>query len=192
MTKTNFAHGTAVTPEFLNAINNPVYSDNPSQDGQIPYPDPAGIGLTAEINRAEIAEADLEQSVSNCAKLGSGNLFQGSNHFAKVIQLGVAEMGGPDSGSIPGFALRADTAPLLRLVGYVIFLTGYLSQDNAPPCRFIVSNVQGYTWGVDRPVYSVSPVGGFESHSSAEHMTSAKLAEIIWDGAHVLVIEHTT
>lgn len=36
--KTQFVHGTPVTPEFMNAINNPVYSDSPSADGEIPYP----------------------------------------------------------------------------------------------------------------------------------------------------------
>lgn len=59
--KTNFDHGTQVTPEFLNAINSPVYSEDPQNDGEIPYPDAEGIGLTAEINRAMGAE----QSVAN-------------------------------------------------------------------------------------------------------------------------------
>lgn len=64
MTKTNFAQGVVVTPEFLNAINNPVYSSSPNEDGEIPYPDADGIGLTAEIERATLAESSIMQSVT--------------------------------------------------------------------------------------------------------------------------------
>lgn len=35
MAKTVFVDGTVVTPEFLNAINNPVFVDNPNYDGEI-------------------------------------------------------------------------------------------------------------------------------------------------------------
>lgn len=63
MTKTNFGHGTVATPEFLNRINNPVYSSSPDEDGEIPYPDADGIGLTAEIERATTAEAALQASM---------------------------------------------------------------------------------------------------------------------------------
>lgn len=63
MSKTTFNHGTDVTPEYLNAINNPTYSDDPQEDGQIPYPDPDGIGLTAEVERAEAAEESLQQQI---------------------------------------------------------------------------------------------------------------------------------
>lgn len=38
MAKTNFVDGSPVTPAFLNAINNPTYSENPSQNGEIPFP----------------------------------------------------------------------------------------------------------------------------------------------------------
>lgn len=54
MAKTTFVHGTQITPELLNAINNPTYSADPQFDGQIPYPDKAGIGL-------DVVEEDVEQ-----------------------------------------------------------------------------------------------------------------------------------
>lgn len=42
MAKTNFVDGSPVTPAFLNAINNPIYSENPSQNGEIPFPPALG------------------------------------------------------------------------------------------------------------------------------------------------------
>lgn len=38
MSKTNFIDGSPVTPDFLNAINNPTFSENPSENGEIPFP----------------------------------------------------------------------------------------------------------------------------------------------------------
>lgn len=38
MAKTEFAHGTAITPEVMNALNNPRYVDDPQEDGEIPFP----------------------------------------------------------------------------------------------------------------------------------------------------------
>ncbi len=67
MTKTNFTHGTVVTPEFLEAINNPVFSNDPQNDGEIPYPGLAELGVTAaiaaEATRATGAESALAASV---------------------------------------------------------------------------------------------------------------------------------
>jgi hypothetical protein len=65
MTKTNFMTlpATILTPEFCQAINNPTYATDPQNDGEIPYPDPDGIGLTAEILRAQAAEQALGESV---------------------------------------------------------------------------------------------------------------------------------
>lgn len=36
--KTTFTHGTVITPEFLNAINHPVFKESPENDGEIPLP----------------------------------------------------------------------------------------------------------------------------------------------------------
>lgn len=38
MAKTLFENGTPITPELLNKLNNPTYAENPSNDGEIPYP----------------------------------------------------------------------------------------------------------------------------------------------------------
>jgi hypothetical protein len=38
MSKTNFIDGSPVTPAFLNAINNPIYKESPSENGEIPFP----------------------------------------------------------------------------------------------------------------------------------------------------------
>jgi len=38
MAKTIFSEGSTMYPEFANAINNPKFSDNPSEDGEIPFP----------------------------------------------------------------------------------------------------------------------------------------------------------
>lgn len=38
MAKTVFENGTPLTPELLNRLNNPVYAENPSNDGEIPFP----------------------------------------------------------------------------------------------------------------------------------------------------------
>ena len=42
MAKTLFENGTPLTPETLNRLNNPTYAENPSNDGEIPYP-PANL-----------------------------------------------------------------------------------------------------------------------------------------------------
>lgn len=60
MAKTTFAHGMQITPEFLNAINNPTYSDDPQEDGQIPYPQKEPLGITA----LETAVQALQQRIS--------------------------------------------------------------------------------------------------------------------------------
>lgn len=81
MPKTTFVHGTTATPEFLNAINNPTYSESPDADGQIPYPDADGIGLTAEIERATEAETALQEAVDLCeSKFLRVTLGQGGIH----------------------------------------------------------------------------------------------------------------
>lgn len=46
MAKTNFIDGSPVTPAFLNAINNPTYSESPSENGEIPFP-PAFSALSS-------------------------------------------------------------------------------------------------------------------------------------------------
>ena len=38
MSKTVFIDGSPVNPAFLNAINNPTFSENPSENGEIPFP----------------------------------------------------------------------------------------------------------------------------------------------------------
>lgn len=79
MTKTNFEHGTAVTPEFLNAINHPEFVEDPQFDGQFPVPpqiiqeaaraqgveNDLATALASETQRAQLAEQALaEQAVS--------------------------------------------------------------------------------------------------------------------------------
>lgn len=46
MTKTVFVDGTPVTPAFMNAINNPTYSPNPQNNGELPFPPAFGLGLS--------------------------------------------------------------------------------------------------------------------------------------------------
>lgn len=75
MSKTTFNHGDTVTPEFLEAINNPVYSHDPQKDGEIPYPDPDGIGLTAEVERAETAEQGLQDQIDTLEPRPDGALL---------------------------------------------------------------------------------------------------------------------
>ncbi len=70
MTKTNFLAlpATVVTPEFLQAINNPVYSPDPQEDGEIPLPTLDQLGVNAaialEATRATTAEAVLAAEIS--------------------------------------------------------------------------------------------------------------------------------
>lgn len=53
MTKTVFGHGTAVTPEFLNAINHPVFKKAPANDGEV---EPPTLNVMQDVQEA-IAEA---------------------------------------------------------------------------------------------------------------------------------------
>lgn len=201
MTKTNFAHGTMITPEFLNAINNPTYSADPQEDGEIPYPDLLGAGVTGAINIAvgneqnramgeEGALADRLDALEAAAATKAGsNHFSGANSFAKVFAHDIASVGGPDAGSIPSTPLDLNSPSTYKLVGYIIFLTGDLS-GISKRLSFLISNPSAYTWGVSVPLVKISVAGVITNHGSGfEYLTSVKLAEIIWDGATVWVRE---
>lgn len=62
MGKTVFNHGKLISPEFLNAINAPRYAANPQNDGELPYPDLAGMAdvLSAIIGVANSASDALD------------------------------------------------------------------------------------------------------------------------------------
>jgi len=53
--KTVFEHGSYITPEFMNALQNPSYVANPQNDGEFPIPPQ----IAAEASRAVLAETGI-------------------------------------------------------------------------------------------------------------------------------------
>lgn len=54
MAKTLFENGTPLTPELLNKLNNPTYAENPSNDGEIPYPPLQRLPVRDELDIADL------------------------------------------------------------------------------------------------------------------------------------------
>lgn len=77
--KTQFDHGTVITPAFMNAINTPVFSENPQNDGELPLP-PLSLmtdvqsAIAAEASRAANAEAAISDRIPKCTALNLTDL----------------------------------------------------------------------------------------------------------------------
>lgn len=85
MSKTNFIDGSPVTPSFLNAINNPTYSENPSENGEIPVP-------TFGISPKQGLPINYCLNSSMCGQDPTGNLalrFASVNNFLQSYCAGM-------------------------------------------------------------------------------------------------------
>lgn len=72
--KTTIAVGGAIPSQLVNALNNPVYSHNPQNDGEIPYPDLDKMGAVARINQEVGAEASRARGVESSLSDAVGDL----------------------------------------------------------------------------------------------------------------------
>ena len=100
MAKTNFTHGAVVEPEFLNAINNPTYSDDPQNDGEINEPDALKnvANVKAPVNLLYYAQRGSAEDAGFNAAIVHQKLMQDGVGSLTRIFAGVSMM--LDSGAV--------------------------------------------------------------------------------------------